>query len=76
MFLFFKNKKKNVCTTCAVDTFSSTKQTTLWLCKICGEYKDVNEFFFWKSQQEIESKSLYSKFIHGSFKAITLIEKI
>jgi len=31
---------KNVCTTCSVDALSSSKQTTIWLCKICAEYRD------------------------------------
>jgi hypothetical protein len=32
---------KNVCHTCSIDAFSATKQSTFWLCKICGEYKDL-----------------------------------
>lgn len=31
---------KNVCSTCSVDALSSSKQTTIWLCKICAEYRD------------------------------------
>jgi len=31
---------KNVCTTCSIDSLSSCKQTTIWLCKICAEYRD------------------------------------
>lgn len=35
---------KNVCTTCSVDALSASKQTTISLCKICAEYRDVRNF--------------------------------
>ena len=32
---------KHVCMTCSIDTLSSSKQSTIWLCKICAEYRDL-----------------------------------
>ena len=33
---------KQVCMTCSIDALSSSKQSTIWLCKICAEYRDVS----------------------------------
>lgn len=31
---------KNVCQTCSIDSLSLNKQSTIWLCRICAEYRD------------------------------------
>ena len=33
---------KNCCISCCIDTLATNKQATIWLCKICAEYRDVN----------------------------------
>jgi hypothetical protein len=42
---------KHVCMTCSIDALSSSKNSTIWLCKICAEYRDVNinqtSYFFY-----------------------------